>query len=352
MQHQNLYKSALTSIEAVDKIEALEEIRVTLFGKKGQITELMKSLGTMSDDERRTLGPELNQLRDDLRDKLQAKKNQLEMLLLNEKLETERLDVSLPPRPEQIGHLHPLSKTMRDLFRIFGEMGFQVAEGPDIEDDFHNFNALNIPADHPARQNHDTFYFKERDGQRKLLRTHTSPVQIRTMLQGKPPFQIIAPGRTFRCDDDATHSPNFHQIEGLVIGENIHMGHLKGCLMSFFKAYFEVDQLNLRFRPSFFPFTEPSAEVDIQCERTKTNLKIGTGTDWLEILGAGMVHPQVLKNVGLDPEKYQGFAFGMGIERITMLKYGLPDLRMFFESDVRWLKHYGFVQNLLMGARA
>lgn len=350
--HQDLYQSALKEIEAAPELEKLEELRLTLFGKKGQVTELMKSLGKMSDEERKTIGPQLNEMRDALRDRMNAKKEELEAILLSAQLETERLDLTMPTRPEAEGRLHPLSKTMRDLHRIFGDMGFAVAEGPDIEDDFHNFNALNIPEEHPARQNHDTFYFPEKKGERKLLRTHTSPVQIREMIKKKGSIQIIAPGRTFRCDDDATHSPNFHQIEALVIGEDIHMGHLKGCLMRFFKEFFEIDDLKLRFRPSFFPFTEPSAEVDIQCTRSKTSLKIGEGEDWLEILGAGMVHPKVLQNVGLDPEEYQGFAFGMGIERITMLKYGIPDLRMFFESDARWLTHYGFVQNLLEGARA
>lgn len=350
--HKDLYESAVKQIESAPELNSLEEIRVTLFGKKGQITELMKSLGSMSDEERKTQGPKLNEMRDALRDKMNAKKEELELSVLAKQLETERLDITMPIRPQREGRLHPLSKTMRDLHRIFGSMGFTVAEGPDIEDDFHNFVALNFPEEHPARQNHDTFYFKEKKGTRKLLRTHTSPVQIREMLKHKGELRIIAPGRTFRCDDDATHSPNFHQIEALAIGRNIHMGHLKGCLMRFFKEFFEIDDLKLRFRPSFFPFTEPSAEVDIQCTRSKTHLKIGEGTDWLEILGAGMVHPHVLRNVGLDPEEYQGFAFGMGIERITMLKYGIPDLRMFFESDTRWLKHYGFMQNLLEGARA
>lgn len=351
--HQELYQTALQKIEAAPQLEALEEVRLTLFGKKGQITELMKSLGSMTDEERKTVGPQLNEMRDALRDKMNAKKEELEAVLMAKQLETERVDITMPTRPQATGRLHPLSKTMRDLHRIFGDMGFTVAEGPDIEDEFHNFNALNIPEEHPARQNHDTFYFHPNEkGERKLLRTHTSPVQIREMLKQKTPLQIIAPGRTFRCDDDATHSPNFHQIEALVIGEGIHMGHLKGCLMKFFKAFFEIDDLKLRFRPSFFPFTEPSAEVDIQCTRSKTALKIGEGEDWLEILGAGMVHPNVLRNVGLDPDKHQGFAFGMGIERITMLKYGIPDLRMFFESDTRWLSHYGFLQNLLEGARS
>ena len=242
------------------------------------------------------------------------------------------------------GHIHPISQTIDEIVAIFGEMGFVVAEGPHIEEDFYNFTALNIPPEHPARQEHDTFYLPERpDGTRLVLRTHTSPVQIRTMLAQKPPIRIIVPGRTFRCDHDATHSPMFHQVEGLVIDRTTHMGHLKGCLIEFCRAFFGVDDLPVRFRPSYFPFTEPSAEVDIGCSRAGGELKIGAGGDWLEILGSGMVHPQVLKNCGIDPAEYQGFAFGMGIERVAMLKYGIPDLRTFYDSDLRWLRHYGFL---------
>jgi phenylalanyl-tRNA synthetase alpha chain len=259
-------------------------------------------------------------------------------------LAEERIDVSLPARPTEIGRLHPIGQTIDELVAIFGEMGFSVAEGPHIETDFHNFTALNIPPDHPARQEHDTFYLpKDETGERKVLRTHTSPVQIRSMMSGEPPFRIIVPGRTFRADHDATHSPMFHQVEGLVIDRATHMGHLKGTLTAFCRAFFGVDDLPLRFRPSFFPFTEPSAEVDIGCSRVGEQLKIGAGSDWLEILGCGMVHPKVLANCGIDPEIYQGYAFGMGIERIAMLKYGIPDLRPFYDTDLRWLRHYGFL---------
>jgi phenylalanyl-tRNA synthetase alpha chain len=256
----------------------------------------------------------------------------------------DRVDITLPVRPEREGRLHPISQTFDEIIAIFGEMGFAVAEGPDIEDDFHNFTALNIPPEHPARQMHDTFYLPEKeDGERLLLRTHTSPVQIRTMQSSEPPLRIIVPGRTYRCDSDMTHTPMFHQVEGLIVDETTHMGHLKGCLIEFCRAYFEVDDVPVRFRPSYFPFTEPSAEVDIGCSRAGGELKIGEGDDWLEILGCGMVHPKVLAACGVDPEKYQGFAFGMGIERIAMLKYGIPDLRTFFDADLRWLRHYGFV---------
>jgi phenylalanyl-tRNA synthetase alpha chain len=250
----------------------------------------------------------------------------------------------LPSRPHSDARLHPLSRTIEEVVAIFAEMGFTVAEGPDIESDYYNFTALNIPEEHPARQEHDTFYLPPDDeGKRKVLRTHTSPVQIRTMEASEPPIRIIVPGRTYRSDHDATHSPMFHQCEGLVIGDGIHMGHLKGCLIDFCRAFFGVDDLPVRFRPSYFPFTEPSAEVDIGCTRDGGGLKIGAGDDWLEILGSGMVNPRVLENCGYDPNKYQGFAFGMGIERIAMLKYGIPDLRTFYDSDLRWMRHYGFL---------
>ena len=255
---------------------------------------------------------------------------------------TEKIDITLSPVPESKGTIHPISQTIDEITLIFGEMGFTVAEGPDIEDDWHNFTALNIPLDHPARQEHDTFYLPGEDGERKVLRTHTSPVQIRTMTDGEPPIRIIVPGRTYRSDYDATHSPMFHQVEGLVIDKTSHMGHLKGCLIEFCRAFFEVDDLPVRFRPSYFPFTEPSAEVDIGCTREGGEFRIGHGDDWLEILGSGMINPNVLSNCGIDPNEYQGFAFGMGVERVAMLKYGIPDLRTFFESDLRWLRHYGF----------
>ena len=322
----------------------LDRARVAALGKKGRITELMKQLGGLDPDARRQAGQELNQVKDAVAEAIEQRKTGLGDAALNARLDAERIDVSLPPRPEQRGFIHPISQVMEELTAIFGEMGFTVAEGPDIEDDFHNFGALNIPPEHPARQEHDTFYLPDRaDGAKMVLRTHTSPVQIRTMQKTTPPIRIIAPGRTYRSDPDATHSPMFHQVEGLVIDEKTHMGHLKGCLIEFCRAFFGVDDLPVRFRPSYFPFTEPSAEVDIGCTRKGGELTIGAGDDWLEILGSGMVHPRVLENCGIDSSKYQGFAFGMGIERIAMLKYGIPDLRTFYDSDLRWLKHYGFV---------
>jgi phenylalanyl-tRNA synthetase alpha chain len=278
---------------------------------------------------------------------IDGRKSALLDAALDARLMDERVDVTLPARPEARGAIHPVSQTVDEVIAILGEMGFAVAEGPDIEDDWHNFTALNIPPEHPARQEMDTFYLpgeagEDAAGLRRVLRTHTSPVQIRTMLQAKPPLRIIAPGRTYRCDSDATHSPMFHQVEGLVVDETTHMGHLKGCLIEFCRAYFGIDDLPVRFRASYFPFTEPSAEVDIGCTRAGGTLRIGHGDDWLEILGCGMVHPKVLANCGIDPQRYQGFAFGMGLERIAMLKYGIPDLRTFYESDLRWLRHYGF----------
>lgn len=329
--------------EAAD-LEALDRARVAALGKKGRITELMKQLGGLDPDARRQAGQDLNLVKDAVAEAIEARKTGLADAALNARLAAERIDVSLPPRPEQRGFIHPISQVMDELTAIFGEMGFAVAEGPDIEDDFHNFGALNIPPEHPARQEHDTFYLPDRaDGAKMVLRTHTSPVQIRTMQKTTPPIRIIAPGRTYRSDHDATHSPMFHQVEGLVIDEKTHMGHLKGCLIEFCRAFFGVDDLPVRFRPSYFPFTEPSAEVDIGCTRKGGELTIGAGDDWLEILGSGMVHPRVLENCGIDSSKYQGFAFGMGIERIAMLKYGIPDLRTFYDSDLRWLRHYGFV---------
>ena len=276
-------------------------------------------------------------------DALASRKENLEAGALDERLVAEAIDVTLPVRPSQDGRIHPISQTIDEMLAIFCEMGFEVAEGPHIETDFNNFTALNIPLEHPARQEHDTFYLPEKeDGSRLVLRTHTSPVQIRTMINQEPPIRIVVPGRTFRADYDATHSPMFHQIEGLVIDETTHMGHLKGCLIEFCRAFFGVDNLPARFRPSYFPFTEPSAEMDIGCLREGGGLTIGAGADWLEILGCGMVHPNVLAACGIDSTRYQGFAFGLGIERAAMLKYGIPDLRTFYESDLRWLRHYGF----------
>ncbi len=334
----------LNSISAASDVAALEQVRVTALGKKGGITALMRMLGDMGADERRVFGQQINAVKDEVAAALEARKIVLEAAALDQRLARERIDVTLPARPEAQGRIHPISQTVDEVVAIFGQMGFTVAEGPDIEDDFHNFTALNFPPEHPARLMHDTFFLPEKaDGSRLLLRTHTSPVQVRTMLQQKPPIRVIIPGRTYRCDSDMTHTPMFHQVEGLVIDRTTNMGHLKGCLIEFVKTYFELDDVPVRFRPSFFPFTEPSAEVDIGCSRAGGELKIGAGADWLEILGCGMVHPNVLTNCGVDPNEYQGFAFGMGIERIAMLKYGIPDLRTFFESDLRWLRHYGFV---------
>ncbi len=331
------------AIETAADIAALEAVRVGALGKKGTISQMMRGLGQMDAAERQQVAPRLNQLKNQLTDAIAARKSDLEAAALEARLATERVDITLPVRPEPRGRIHPVSQVMDEIVAIFGDMGFNLAEGPDIEDDFHNFTALNIPPEHPARQMHDTFYLEERpDGERMLLRTHTSPVQIRTMISEQPPHRIIVPGRTYRCDSDATHTPMFHQVEGLVIDESTHMGHLKGCLEEFARAFFEVENLRMRFRPSHFPFTEPSAELDIRCSFAGGELIIGEGDDWLEILGCGMVHPKVLEYCNLDPSRYQGFAFGMGIDRIAMLKYGIPDLRDFFDSDLRWIDHYGF----------
>ncbi len=344
----------IAAAKAAGSPDALEQIRVEALGKKGEVSLLMKSVAGLDPEARREAGQQLNAVKDAVAAAIEARKALLGEAAFDAKLAGERVDVTLPPRPESEGRIHPVSQTIDEIVAIFGEMGFKVAEGPDIEDDFHNFTALNIPESHPARQMHDTFYLPERaDGTRLVLRTHTSPVQVRHMQTDKPPIRIIAPGRTYRCDSDMTHSPMFHQVEGLVVDETTHMGHLKGCLIDFCKAYFGVAELPVRFRPSFFPFTEPSAELDIGCSRAGGELKIGQGDDWLEILGCGMVHPKVLSMCGIDPTRYQGFAFGMGIERIAMLKYGIPDLRTFYEADLRWLKHYGFaaldIPNLVGG---
>ena len=329
---------------ATGSTAALEQVRVEALGKKGEITGLMKALGGMTPEERKSFGAELNQTKDEVLAAIEARREALAEADLADRLARNRVDVTLPARPEPLGRLHPISQTIDEIIAIFGEMGFRLAEGPDIEDDFHNFTALNIPPDHPARQMHDTFYLPPRpDGSRMVLRTHTSPVQVRTMRSSAPPLRIIVPGRTYRCDSDMTHTPMFHQVEGLVVDETTHMGHLKGCIIDFCRAFFGVADLPVRFRPSFFPFTEPSAEVDIGCSRQGGELKLGAYGDWLEILGSGMVHPKVLEMCGIDPTRYQGFAFGMGIERIAMLKYGIPDLRTFFEADLRWLRHYGFL---------
>jgi phenylalanyl-tRNA synthetase alpha chain len=334
-----LERDVLAEIAAAADLAGLEAVRVAAIGKKGRISELMAQLGKLPPEERKSFGATVNALKTKVSDALDTRKAALEGAALAARLASERADVTLPVRAgaEASGRIHPVSQVLDECIEIFADLGFQVAEGPDIETDDLNFTKLNIPAEHPARQEHDTFYFHPKaDGSRLLLRTHTSPVQIRTMQTKKPPIRIIAPGRVYRCDSDQTHTPMFHQIEGLVIDEATHMGHLKWVLEEFAKAFFEVDDVTMRFRASHFPFTEPSMEVDIDASA------IGKPGQWLEILGCGMVHPNVLANCGLDPEKYQGFAFGMGLDRITMLKYGLPDLRAFFSADLRWLRHYGF----------
>ena len=341
----------LAAIESADSTAALEELRVSALGKKGKVTGLLKGLGQVDPAQRRERGQAVNALKEAVSAAIDAKMAALADSALEARLAAESVDVTLPARPQPEGRLHPISQTLDEIVAIFGEMGFAIAEGPDIEDDFHNFTALNIPPEHPARQMFDTFYLREKeDGSRMVLRTHTSPVQIRAMQaitrrkdNAGLPLRIIAPGRTYRCDSDMTHTPMFHQVEGLIVDRTTHMGHLKGCLIEFVRAYFELPDVPVRFRPSYFPFTEPSAELDIGCNRDGGELKIGAGDDWLEILGCGMVHPNVLAACGIDPAEYQGFAFGMGIERIAMLKYGIPDLRTFFDADSRWLRHYGFM---------
>ena len=335
----------LAAVASAKDAAALEQVRVAALGKSGSVSALLKTLGKMTPDERKVQGPAINGLKDRVSAAIAARKDALDAAALDTRLDAETVDVTLPVReaPAEIGRVHPISQVTEELTAIFADMGFAVAEGPDIETDDYNFTKLNFPEGHPARDMHDTFYFPAKpDGSRLLLRTHTSPVQVRTMLRQKPPIRVICPGRTYRSDSDQTHTPMFHQVEGLVIDKGSHLGHLKWILHEFCMAFFEVDSVKMRFRPSFFPFTEPSLEVDIQCKRDKGEIRFGEGEDWLEILGCGMVHPNVLSNCRLDPEEYQGFAWGMGIDRIAMLKYGMPDLRAFFEADVRWLSHYGF----------
>ena len=322
-------------------LKSLDDIRVAALGKKGEVSKMMQGLGKMSIDEKKVMGPALNGLKKDIAALIESKKEALENEALDAALASETMDMSLPVSNRQ-GTLHPVQQVMEEMAVIFSDMGFSVAEGPDIEDDFHNFTALNFPKGHPARDMHDTFFMSADDGEeKKVLRTHTSPVQIRTMIKDKPPIRIIAPGRTYRCDSDQTHTPMFHQVEGLVIDKGIHMGHLKGVLMDFVSAFFETD-VDVQFRPHHFPFTEPSAEMDVRYERVGSAIKIGQGEKWMEILGCGMVHPNVLRACGVDPDEYQGFAFGMGVDRLAMLKYGMPDLRDMFAADTRWLAHYGF----------
>ena len=340
-----LESEILNQIAAASDEAALEAVRVAALGKKGSISALLSTLGKMSPDERKTEGAAINAAKDKVTAALTARRDVLKNAALDARLASETIDVTLPVRetPAEQGRIHPISQVMDELTAIFADMGFSIAEGPDIETDDYNFTRLNFPEGHPAREMHDTFFFnRKEDGSRPLLRTHTSPVQVRTMLSQKPPIRVICPGRTYRCDSDQTHTPMFHQVEGLVIDKGSHLGHLKWILAEFCKAFFEVDNVNMRFRPSFFPFTEPSMEVDIQCRRGKNDIRFGEGDDWLEILGCGMVHPNVLRNCGIDPDVYQGFAWGMGIDRIAMLKYGISDLRQMFEGDVRWLNHYGF----------
>jgi phenylalanyl-tRNA synthetase alpha chain len=324
---------------------ALEAVRLAALGRKGEISLRMRELGGMDPAERQVAGPALNALRDELEAALKARRAALADAALEERLASEWLDVTLPGRRRGAGTVHPVSQVMEEVTAIFADMGFAVAEGPQIETDWHNFDALNIPPEHPARQEHDTFFMARAAGDSRpphVLRTHTSPVQIRAMAEHGAPIRVIAPGRVYRMDMDQTHTPMFHQVEGLAIDRDISMAQLKWVLEEFTRAYFEVDHVELRFRASHFPFTEPSAEVDIRCSWEGGQLKVGEGESWLEILGSGMVHPHVLSSAGVDPAEWQGFAFGMGIDRIAMLKYGIPDLRAFFESDLRWLRHYGF----------
>jgi phenylalanyl-tRNA synthetase alpha chain len=332
-------------VETAADEAALEAVRVAALGKKGSISALLATLGRMSPEERKEKGPLINGLKEAVTAAVAARREALKRAALAQRLAGETIDVTLPTadNPADVGRIHPISQVMDELTAIFADMGFAVAEGPDIETDDYNFTRLNFPDGHPAREMHDTFFFNPKpDGSRLLLRTHTSPVQVRTMLAQKPPIRVICPGRTYRCDSDQTHTPMFHQVEGLVIDKGSHLGHLKWILAEFCKAFFEIDDVKMRFRPHFFPFTEPSLEVDIQCRRDKGEIRFGEGNDWLEILGCGMVHPNVLRNCGIDPDVYQGFAWGMGIDRIAMLKYGMNDLRPFFEADIRWLAHYGF----------
>ena len=340
-----LERDIRAAIDGASDEAAIETVRVAALGKKGSVSDLLKGLGAMTPDERKVMGPALNGLRDRVSEALLARRATLKEAGLAARLASEAVDVTLPLRasPLEQGRIHPISQVIDEITAIFGDLGFAIAEGPDIETDHYNFTALNFPVGHPAREMHDTFFFNpDEQGERLLLRTHTSPVQMRTMQTQKPPIRIIAPGRTYRNDSDQTHTPMFHQVEGLVIDTSSHIGHLKWLLEEFCRAFFEVEKVEMRMRPSFFPFTEPSMEVDIRCKRVGNEVRFGEGDDWLEILGCGMVHPNVIRFAGLDPDVYQGFAFGMGIDRIAMLKYGMPDLRAFFDADQRWLNHYGF----------
>jgi len=321
-------------------LNQVNQFKTELFGKNGKISNEFKKMGSISADVRKKFASDLNAIKDEIQNLISKKTQEIEIQEINSKIQNEKVDVTLPERSFNQGKIHPISQVIDEISSIFSEIGFSVEEGPDVENEYNNFSALNTPDNHPARDMHDTFYLDK--NKEFLLRTHTSPVQVRTMLKGKPPFKIIAPGRTYRSDSDQTHSPMFHQVEGLHIDKNLNMGHLKGCLNYFIKEFFEVDKIKMRFRPSHFPFTEPSAEVDIGYEIKDGKIVIGEGDKWLEILGCGMVHPNVLKNVKVDTIKYQGYAFGIGIDRLAMLKYGINDLRAFFETDYRWLNHFGF----------
>ncbi len=331
-----------SQISALTNKQELEEIRINFLGKKGSVTELFSQLKNIAGEEKKSFGASINALRDEITKKIDAKKDLFETAELNERLQGEKIDLSAPFRKETRGLLHPISKVKQEIEEIFASLGFEFAQGPEVEDDFHNFTALNMPADHPARQMQDTFYLQNSE---LLLRTHTSNTQIRKMRNSQPPLKIAALGRVFRRDSDQTHTPMFHQVEGFVVDESVNMGNLKWVLEQFLQAFFEVKNVELRFRPSFFPFTEPSAEVDINYSLEQGRIKIGKGDKFMEILGCGMIHRNVLSNCGIDPEKFQGFAFGIGVERLAMLKYGITDLRMFFENDVRFLKHFGFNAN-------
>ncbi len=340
-----LKQSILVEISMADDESTIENVRVSAFGKKGAVSELLKTLGTMSPDERQSRGAAINAMKDELQSMIAARKAELKDRAISVRLARETVDVTLPVRqsPSERGRIHPISQIVDEITAIFADMGFSIAEGPDIETDYYNFTALNFPDGHPAREMHDTFFLPANaQGERKVLRTHTSPVQIRTMETQKPPIRIIIPGKTYRQDSDSTHSPMFHQVEGLVIDKTANVANMRWVLEEFCKSFFEVPSVNMRFRPSFFPFTEPSMEVDIQCDRSDGVIKFGEGNDWMEILGCGMIHPNVMRAGGLDPDEYQGFAWGMGLDRIAMLKYGMPDLRDFFNADIRWMNHYGF----------
>ncbi|MFD1253829.1 Phenylalanine--tRNA ligase alpha subunit [Devosia equisanguinis] len=357
-QIETLRNELSAAIASADNEAALDAVRVSALGKKGSVSALLATLGAMAAEDRKSAGPAINGLKTEIAALIEARSTELKCAALEARLKAETVDVTLPlpPAPTARGRIHPISQTIDEITAIFSDMGFSIAEGPDIETDYYNFTALNFPEGHPAREMHDTFFMKPGpDGVKKVLRTHTSPVQMRVMQKTNekpaasyltpamdPPIRVVMPGRTYRNDSDQTHTPMFHQVEGLVIDKSSHIGQLRWVLEEFLKAFFEVPSVTLRFRPSFFPFTEPSMEVDVQCDRSGSEVKIGEGNDWLEILGCGMVHPNVIRNAGLDPDVYQGFAWGIGIDRIAMLKYGMPDLRAFFDADQRWIEHYGF----------